>query len=1212
MAYPQPHFEPIAIVGSSCRFAGGVTSPHKLWQLLSNPTNLSLPVPPGRFSVEGFFHSDAEYHGTTNSPKAYWLDQDHRAFDADFFNITPKEAEAIDPQQRLLLEVTYEALESAGYPLKRYAGQNVAVYAGVMTGDYDTLTSRDDLNTSQYAATGNARSIISNRLSYFFDFHGPSMTIDTACSASLVALHQAVQSLRSGECPMACVAGVNMIFTPEQFIVESNLHMLSPTGHCRMWDAKADGYARGEGVVALFVKTLSRALADGDNIQAIIRETGVNSDGRTRGITMPNPAAQTALIQETYARSGLDLTNAEHRPQFFEAHGTGTPVGDPLEARAISEAFFGNDSDSSDTDTSPELSDCNLLVGSVKTVIGHTEGAAGLAGVLKVVQALNHGQVFPNLHLDSVNPNILPFCKHLQIATNMTSWPSPASGQPRRASVNSFGFGGTNAHAIIEQYQPDIHNVSAQLFKAALTTPIKPAPTKTVFPPLHTNSTITLPLFISAASQKSLLYTLMQCKSMLSDQAHFSYQEVCWHQYHNRTAHLVRVAVLADGRRQALDTIDGMIQNAQKSPHTPSPTGIHCKQVPNGPRILGIFTGQGAQYAQMSIGLVHISSVYRDTIESLDDILQNCPDPPSWSVKDQLFASKERSMMGSAEVSQPLCTALQIALVDFLKSIGLSFHCVVGHSSGEIAAAYAAGRISQRDAMLTAYYRGLYAHLVSGTDGEKGGMLACGLSKQQADEFCSGSEYRNKLVVAAINSPSLVTLSGDLDALTSALRDLKQQGIFARQLSVDKAYHSFHMLRAADAYAKSLSDCGIEPFGKGNGTQWVSSVYGTLDWDGTHSAGFTAQYWRDNMTQPVVFQEALELALSQCGTFDCAIEVGPHPALRSPVNEIMKKALGTVLPYASVLNRTKEDHMAVAELFGVMWTNFGQSPVDISSYIEGSPQPQLLEFRLPHTSFSYPWDHSQIHWRESRLSEQHHFRKQPPHELLGVRTRDDNHHQLRWRNILKLEKLPWARGHEFQGQALLPASAYVVMAVDAAMVLLAGRRAAIVELQDLVFLTGIAFEDNSLGIETLFTLSLLSSDKMTNEQTGTIQAEFTFESVPVSSFSFGPMRKNFQGKMQIILPDAGSLQTLPPRRPGHRAETLPVNVEDFYGMMDGIGLSYTGPFKALKSIDRRLNYATATLYNRHPEDDTNLLISPATLDSCFQVAFATFSSPGDK
>lgn len=313
--------EPIALVGSSCRFSGDATSPSKLWELLANPTDLSRSVPSTRFSATAFFHEDAEHHGTTDSPHGYWLDEAVDKFDAAFFNISKKEAEAMDPQQRLLLEVVYEALESAGYSLSRFAGRSVGVYTGVMTTDYRSLSERDELNASQYAATGNAGSIIANRISYFYDFHGPSMTVDTACSASLVALHQAVLGLRAGETEMACVAGVNLMLTPEQFISESDLHMLSPTGHCQMWDAGADGYARGEGVVAIFIKTLRQALADGDSIQAVIRHTGVNSDGKTQGITMPNPAAQAPLIQQTYQGSGLDPRNPNHRPQYFEAHG---------------------------------------------------------------------------------------------------------------------------------------------------------------------------------------------------------------------------------------------------------------------------------------------------------------------------------------------------------------------------------------------------------------------------------------------------------------------------------------------------------------------------------------------------------------------------------------------------------------------------------------------------------------------------------------------------------------------------------------------------------------------------------------------------------------------------------------------------------------------------------------------------------------------------
>lgn len=1216
MAYPPPSSEPVALVGSSCRFAGGVTSPQNLSRLLSKPSDLSRPVPPTRFSAEGFSHHDSEHHVKATTPRGYWLEQDQRAFDAHFFNIPPKEAEAIDPQQRILLEVTYEALESAGYNQEHYAGDDVAVYVGVMTYDYETLSARDDLNTSQYVATGNARSMLSNRLSYFFDFHGPSMTIDTACSSSLVALHQGVQSVRSGESVMACVAGVNLMLTPEQFVAESNLHMLSPTGHCRMWDANADGYARGEGVAVFFIKTLSRALADCDNIQAIIRDTAVNSDGRTQGITVPNSLSQRSLIRSTYLKSGLDPTNPRHRPQFFEAHGTGTPVGDPLEARAISEAFFGEDALGTPACEKPEDSGDPLFVGSVKTVIGHTEGAAGLAGLLKTVQAMADETIFPNLHLDSLNPALLRFYENLRVPVEKRFWPLP-EGQPRRASVNSFGFGGTNSHAIIEQYKPEIHNLYAQTLTPNLSSRLLSSTSKPCVPQRSKDSKFTLPLLFSADSQDSLHSTLVQYNKILLKDGGTSYEQLCWHLYNNRTAHRIRVFVVADDRLKASKAINSMIGTGKQNatPDIEPQVGIRPKRVTGNPNILGIFTGQGAQYAAMSSGLFRISSVYRNTIKSLDNILQNCLDPPAWSIQEQLLASNEESQIGMAAISQPVCTAVQIALVEFLKSVGVRLHCVVGHSSGEIAAAYAAGRLSQKDAMLIAYYRGRYALLASGTDGQRGGMLACGLNKEEADKFCSRPEYKDRICVAASNSPTLATISGDLDALTSALSKLRHRGTFARLLNVDTAYHSFHMRRAVDAYSEALSKSGITVSISEKPAIWISSVFGA--WKATADGELGLQYWADNMMKPVLFHEAVRSALEKCGPFHCAIEVGPHTALKGPVKETMKEHSSQVIPYVGVLDRTKPDHLAIAEFFGTMWANFDPPLIDMRRYVEDSPASPLVESRLQGAP-TYAWDHSQIHWRESRLSEQYHFRQRRPHELLGVRTRDDNQYAMRWRNILKLDELPWLDGHKFQGQPLLPASAYCIMAFDAARALLdeSSRVPVLIELQDLEFLNGITVEADSMGTEILFTLTLLPSKQEMDGhveivEAKSIEAEFTLTSVPVKSFGFSKMRKNFTGKMRIVL-EGSRFLSLPTRRSRPQAKTISVTVDSFYRMMNGIGLEYTGPFKALKSIERGLNCATAMLDGRHAADTTKLLISPAALDSCFQAAFAAFSSPGDK
>ncbi|POS79347.1 beta-ketoacyl synthase domain-containing protein [Diaporthe helianthi] len=1196
--------EPIALVGSSCRFAGGATSPSKLWEVLADPTDLSRPVPANRFSTTGFFHKDPEYHGTTNSPYGYWLSQDVDKFDAAFFNISRKEAESMDPQQRLLLEVVYEALESAGYTLKTMAGRNVGVYTGVMTTDYRSLSERDDLNASQYAATGNASSIIANRISYFYNFNGPSMTVDTACSSSLVALHQAVLGLRSGETSMACVAGANLMLTPEQFISESDLHMLSPTGHCQMWDAKADGYARGEGVVTVLIKTLSRALADGDSIQAIIRHTGVNSDGRTQGLTVPNSLAQSALIQQTYKTSGLDPFNSDHRPQYFEAH------GDPREARAIAEAFFGDAEGNVPASTESEHD--KLLVGSVKTIIGHTEGAAGLAGILKVMLAMQNDSIPRNMHFDSLSPGVLPFYHNLRIPTQTFDWPSPPQGQPMRASVNSFGFGGTNGHAILEKYQPEIHNAEARIA----------SPTVDDLSSLNISTTgwsqnkeVALPLLITAASEESFTSNLKYLASYIRENPHLTTQELAWHLYKHRTAHSLKAFVVSEPGKVPLlmPNLRALIERATKASPIQSGAVIRSKKGSVPPRVLGIFTGQGAQYTAMSKGLLFTSAVYLDTIRRLDQILQNdCPDPPEWTLEEKIKADGGSPGVSTAALAQPLCTAVQIALVELLASINVSFSCVVGHSSGEIAAAFAAQRLSMREAILIAYYRGRFAYLASGNGGSKGGMMACGMSKQEAEHFCSMPEYQGRIGVAASNSPSLVTLSGDFDAITAATQTLKAEGKLATILKVDTAYHSFHMVKSVQEYSKALSQCAIQarPPPDDAAPRWVSSVYGhVVD---IPAEDLAINYWKENMLQPVLFHEALGAALSSFGPFDCAIEVGPHPQLKTPATETIKSRMTGELqvPYHGLLQRGKDAEVAFAEFLGFMCTNFDTSAVDIRSFVQQSSQPDLIDSRLVGTP-TYAWDHTQRYWRESRLSSQYHFRDQPPHELLGVRTRDDNQFQMRWRNLLKMEQIPWVEGHKFQGQALLPASAYCIMALDAARFALNGRKASIIELQELKFLSGVTLEAGSLGVEILFTLSILPAQQSQSDNANIIQADITLTSVPVASSKPGPMKKNFEGRVVMVLDEPYSY-ALPPQFEGSLAETAPVNIGSFYQMMEGIGLSYTGPFQALESIDRRLNYARGFLRKVHPSDTTGLDMSPAFLDSCFQATFATFSSPGDR
>ncbi|KAL2139025.1 hypothetical protein VTI28DRAFT_5884 [Corynascus sepedonium] len=1181
MTYKVPIAEPIAIIGTACRFAGGATTPSRLWELLANPVDLTREIPAERFNIEAFYHPDGEHHGTTNSPKAYFIDQDHRVFDAGFFNISPKEAEAIDPQQRMLLEVVYEALESAGYTLQQYAGKKVAVFAGLMSGDYDTLSQRDELNTSQYYATGNARCILSNRISYFFNFQGPSMTIDTACSSSLVALHQAVLSLRSGECKMACVAGANLILTPENFIAESNLHMLSPTGHCRMWDAAADGYARGEGVTAMFIKPLGQALADRDHIEAIVRETGVNSDGRSRGITMPSWEAQSRLIQETYRRSGLDPNNPEDRCQYFEAHGTGTAAGDPNEARAIEDAFFGCNKG--------RASNAKLLVGSVKTVIGHTEGAAGLAGLLKLVQSIHHNSVPPNLHLDKVNPDVEQYCSHLVVPTSRMTWPGVPVGQPKRGSVNSFGFGGTNAHAIIEEYIPAVHNPIARVFRPGLKARLVLAKRL-----VAQHGEVCVPLLLSAPSQKSIVAIAKAYRDYLTREPAQNIQELAWHTYSRRTAFPFRFAISGTSVSGLKNKLDKLIAETEDSPA--AAIGIRARPRDEQPKILGVFTGQGAQWATMSRNLFLSSKVFADTIRSLDTVLQSCPDPPSWTLESEILADAHLSKVSAASVSQPLCTAVQLALIELLRRLGITFHTVLGHSSGEIAAAYAAGRLSIRDAMLISHYRGLGVHGACGANGTKGGMMAVGLSKAEAEELCSRPKYFNRLWIAASNAPTIITLSGDVDAVHQAYDELVKQNKFARVLLVDTAYHSPHMNSLSAGYLEALNRCGITPLA-GNGTVWVSS---TLEQGEPSQVELSGSYWCDNMVKPVLFCEAVTAAFGGLGPFDCAIEVGPHPTLMSPVTQTMVARKFSPIPYSGLLNRKLDDRQAFADFLGWMWTHFESSAHQIRQFVLDSLQPELVNSRVANAP-TYPWDHTQKFYRESRLSRQYHFKADKPHELLGVRTRDDNKHQLRWRNILFYDRLPWVKHHSFQGKALLPASAYLIMTVDAARIALAGRPASVVELCDVVFHSGIILEPNSFGVEVLFNLTI------EHEARNVIEASFKLTSAIADGRS--EMKMNFSGALTITLGDP-FLDALP-ARPTDRPETMHASPDAFYDMMTRTGLVYTLPFRALQTLERRYNFSSGTLKKYHHDDTTSLSISPATLDGCLQTAFVTVSSPGD-
>lgn len=1004
---------------------------------------------------------------------------------------------------------------------------------------------------------GTARSIISNRISYFFDWHGPSLTVDTACSSSLVALHQAVQALRAGEVQVALAAGSNLLLGPEPYIHESKLKMLSPDGRSRMWDQDANGYARGDGVAAVVLKTLSAALAAGDNIECIIRETGVNQDGRSHGITMPSATAQAALIRDTYARAGLDPTSKTDRCQYFEAHGTGTQAGDPVEAEAVHTAFFG---------PGALIEETPLFVGSIKTVIGHTESTAGIAGILKVVQAMKHGYIPPNLLLNRLNPTVRPFYDHLHIPQTLTRWPQLPPGHGRRASVNSFGFGGTNAHVILESFEP----------------PHDDRPALALF----------TPFVFSAQSKQSLLANLTAHTEYLEHHPDTSPRDLAWTLRSRRSRLPLRVSLPASSIEVLHSNLKTLISNFQLDPRS---AASGTKKT----RILGVFTGQGAQWARMGAELVETSEYAANTLADLDDALAQLPqqDRPSWTLRQELLAEPLSSNVSSASVSQPLCTAVQILLVELLRLAGIQFAAVVGHSSGEIAAAFAAGYLSACDAIRIAYYRGLHSHLAGGPNGLQGAMLAVGTSLEDAEEVCNDEVFQGRVKLAACNSPSSVTLSGDEDAIIEMEELFEDENKFVRRLRVDKAYHSHHMIPCSQPYLDSMRNISVRTERLESSCAWVSSVYPDRPLD--ELANLDASYWLDNLLSPVLFKQAVERVMS-LGPFDVAIEVGPHPALKGPVRETLE-SLQLDLPYTALLQRNSDSNHSISNGLGYLWTHLNNLAIDFDRYegAMGGPASYRFISDLP----VYRWNHSQEYWHESNLSRNLRQRSHPVHPLLGDLSPQSSSNQLSWKAILRPQDLPWVHDHQIQGQTVFPAAGYAATALETVPFLAAENAVQLVEIEDLIIHQAMVFEndDQESGIEVRSTVSVNRDDPTR------ITAQFTYEACAGNQQTFhlvasGDISISIGEPSPQILPATGSLEP----------NMVEVPAETLYSALKDVGYGYTGPFKALSDLKRKLGKASGSLAMTTTESNGEVLaVHPAVLDAAFHSIILAFSYPKD-
>ncbi len=843
--------EPIAIIGIGCRFPGA-NDPAAFWQLLRDGVDAIREVPADRFDQHAFYDPDPAIPGKMNTRWGGFLDQVDR-FDANFFGISPREALGMDPQQRLLLEVTWEALQDAGQVPERLAGTQAGVFIGIATNDYGRLQWNDLERIDAYAGTGNALSIAANRISFLFDFRGPSLAIDTACSSSLVAVHLACASLRSGECTLALAGGVNLILSPAIAINFTKAGAMAPDGRCKAFDARANGYVRSEGAGVAVLKPLAKALADGDPIYAVIRGSAVNQDGRSNGLMAPNPLAQEAVLREAYRQAGV----SPGQVHYVEAHGTGTLLGDPIEAQALGAVLAIE---------RPAGRQCAL--GSVKTNLGHLEAAAGIAGLIKVALALRHREIPPSLHFEKPNPHI-PFDElPLRVQTALGPWPTEA--RPALAGVSSFGFGGTNAHVVLQE-----------------------APASISRPPDAERRVDAQLLPLSARSPEALRALARAYLDFLgTPQSAASLPDVCYTASVRLAHHDHRLAMTGNSPAQMTERLEAFLQSETRP-------GLSSgrKHSARRRKLVFVFPGQGSQWFGMGRRLLEQEAVFREVIERCDRAMRPYGD---WSLLAELAAADAaHSRLNEIEVIQPALFAIQVALAALWRSWGIEPHAVVGHSLGEVAAAHVAGALSFEDAVRIVCRR---SRLFKRTVGQ-GAMAAVDLSIEDARRVLVGREDRVSIAVS--NGPSSTVLSGDPAALAAILDELQRRDIFCRMVNVDFASHSPQMepLRADLLLALE----GLEP-------QLESvPIYSTVTGQISHGPEFDALYWVRNMREPVLFAAAVQ-RLAEDG-HDIFLEISPNPillgAIQQGLHHLGKE--GAVLPS---LRREEDERHGPARVAG--------------------------------------------------------------------------------------------------------------------------------------------------------------------------------------------------------------------------------------------------------------------------------------------------------
>ncbi|MEA5581854.1 SDR family NAD(P)-dependent oxidoreductase [Nodularia harveyana UHCC-0300] len=1100
--------EPIAIIGIGCRFPGA-KNPEAFWHLLRDGIDAITEVPKTRWDIDAFYDPDPSTPDKMTTRWGGFLEQIDQ-FDAQFFNIAPREATSVDPQHRLLLETTWEALEDGGQNPEALTGTPTGVFMGISTFDYDKIRFQNPVNLDGYAGTGTALSLAANRISYALNFTGPSMAIDTACSSSLVAVHLACQSLQQGESTLAVAGGANIIATPWVSVSFSKGGFMAPDGRCKTFDSRANGYVRSEGAGVVVLKLLSQAVADGDRIYAVIRGSAVNQDGRSNGITAPNSLAQTAVITAAYQQAGVSPCQV----QYIEAHGTGTKLGDPIEVKALGKVLSQN---------RPPGEYCAL--GSVKTNIGHTEAAAGIAGLIKVALSLKHQQIPPSLHFQAANPYI-PFDKlPLRVQQKLTPWPE--SDQPSTAGVSSFGFGGTNAHVVLQSHQL----VNSQ-------------------PPPISNHPVHL-LTLSAKTETALQELAQSYQEYFQHHPQVSFSDACFTASVGRSHFDYRLAIASD----STTTLQQQLAAFTAKQHSP---GIFQGKINHRqrPKIVFLFTGQGSQYIDMGRQLYETYPKFRQTLDYCQEILSNYLEKPLLEV---LYPSSPdtQSPINDTAYTQPALFALEYALAKLWQSWGIEPSAVMGHSVGEYVAACLAGVFSLEDGLKLIAARGRLMQSLP---------LNGSMSAIMADEntvLSAIQPYSGQISIAANNGIKSFVISGESQAIADVCQTLTEKGIQTKPLQVSHAFHSplmEAMLGDFEQVAKTVkySTAKIPLFSNLTGQIATADIA-------------TAEYWVDHICLPVQFAASMQL-LHQQG-YETFVEIGAKPTLIGMGRQCLPDDVGVWL---ASLHPKKDDRQQILGSLAALYVQ-GVAVNWKAFYQDFDYQPVAL----PTYAFQ-----RKPYWIE-KVSPLHQSSLQlipgKQHPLLGNRLNVAGLKTICFQSQISKDQPAYLADHQVLGEVILPATAYLEMALAAGFKL---YKSAKLVLEDVSILQPLTLEAAAITLQ----ISLSQSDNgysfeiFSSENTGDEDLIWTLHAT---------------GKLLAGENAAQLTQTGLPKL----CETV-ISTSDYYQQCQDRGIDYGLSFQAIQELSYDSGLAVGRVELAADWTDESYQLHPILLDAGFQVVGA--------